>query len=124
MTTKAKDSLKTLSVKRLRDLSAPAMFFMHKPSNELKTMSMLINPEPYIERALRLTAEKEDTKAKLITSQNLTCAICNKPLLEFNNLSLLSNLGQETVHQDQIADNTDNNMSISTSLLVKYHGQA
>lgn len=43
------------------------MFFMHKPSNELKNMSMVINPEPYIERALRLTGEKEDTKAILIT---------------------------------------------------------
>lgn len=73
MTVKALDSETVLNVKSLRELSASSPMFMIKPDNKLRDMSMLINPEPYIRRAQRLTAIKQNVRAKIILNQNLTC---------------------------------------------------
>lgn len=123
MTVGSLDSNATLSVKSLRDLSAPGLFFMHKPDNKLKTMSMLINPEPYIRRALRLTAEKENIRSQIRISQNLNCAICQKPLLSFNKLSNLSNFGHKVTSIDSISDNNNFKTEITNSLDIEYIGQ-
>ena len=123
MTVKSLDE-KVLNVKSLRELSAPSLLFMIKPDNKLRDMSMLINPEPYIRRALRLTAIKKNVRAKIILDQNLTCAICHKPLLDFNNLSKLSQSNEGILSTDSIVDNNESRVEMSTSLLIKYHGKA
>jgi hypothetical protein len=123
MTIGSSDSHATLKVKSLRDLSVPGLFFMHKPDNKLKVMSMLINPEPYIKRALRLAAEKKNIRSQIIISQNLKCAICHKPLLDFNKLSNLSNFGQKVTCINSIYDNGIFNTEITKSLAIKYIGE-
>lgn len=123
MTVKSLDE-KVLNVKSLRELSAPSLLFMIKPDNKLRDMSMLINPEPYIRRALRLTAIKKNVRAKIILDQNLTCAICHKPLLDFHNLSKLSQSNEGILSTDSIVDNNESRVEMSTSLLIKYHGKA
>lgn len=124
MTVKSLDSEKVLNVKSLRELSAPTLLFMIKPDNKLRDMSMLINPEPYIRRALRLTAIKKNVRAKIILDQNLTCAICHKPLLDFNHLSKLSQSNEGILSSDSVVDNNESRVDMSTSLLIKYHGEA
>lgn len=126
MTVKASDSNTTLSVKSFRELSAPAQLFMFKPDNKLKEMSMLINPEPYILRALRITANKQDVRSTIILGQNLTCSICNKPLLNLNDLSLLSKSHEGIITSDSVPDYHDDEreFTLSTNLLIKHHGRS
>jgi len=96
----------------------------HKHScNKLKAMSMLINPEPYIKRALRLAAEKKNIKSQITISQNLKCTICHKPLLDFNNLRNLSNFGQKATCMNSIYDNDIFNTEITKSSAIKFIGE-
>lgn len=58
----SQDSKTKLSILALQHLSVPGLFSMFKPSNKLKSMSMLIDPKPYIKRALRLKNFKYDVR--------------------------------------------------------------
>lgn len=64
------------------------------------------------------------SKSQIIISQKLNCAICHKPLLEFNKLSNLSKIGQEIYNFDTILDNKTLESKISTNSFLKYQGQA
>lgn len=123
MTVGSLNSKTKLSVKTIRHLSAPNLFQMFKPSNKLKSVSMLIDSKPYIERALKLTASKDNVRAQLIVSQKLKCAICQKPLLESNNLSNISKINQD-IMMDDIIEIENSNMSIGTSLTFRYQGKS
>jgi retron-type reverse transcriptase len=123
MTTRSLDSNAKLSVKTLRHLSAPNLFQMFKPSNKLKSLSMLIDSKPYIERALKLTAFKGNIREQCIISQKLKCAICHKPLLEFNDLSNISKMGQKIMMNDTITDGNSSDKRIGTSLTLRYQGE-
>ena len=119
MTTGSLNSKAKLRVKTMRHLSAPELFFMFKPSNELKTLSMLIDSKPYKERALRLTAAKNDVRAQCIISQKLKCAICLDSLLDFNDLSNISQMSQNILMVDTI-ELGNSNESIGTNLRLEY----
>lgn len=121
MTTESLDSKVKLNVKTLRHLSAPGLHHMFKPSNKLKAVSMLIDSKPYLERALKLMASKNDVRAQCIISQKLKCAICDKWLLEFTNLSNISKMGQKIMMDNTIIDRHFNKkIKIGTSLILKY----
>jgi hypothetical protein len=119
MTTGAQNSKTKLRVKTMRHLSVPELFFMFKPSNRLKTLSMLIDAKSYNERALRLKAAKNDVLAQCIISQKFTCAICLNPLLDFNDLSNISKMGQDIIMDDTI-ELSSSSESIGTNLILKY----
>ena len=84
---------------------------------------MLIDSKPYIERALKLIASKGNIRAQCIISQKLKCAICHKPLLEFNNLSNMSKMGQKIMMDDAITGGNSSDKRIGTSLTLKYQGE-
>jgi hypothetical protein len=119
MTTGSLYSKTRLRVKAMRHLSVPDPFYMFKPSNKLKTLSMLIDAKPYKERALRLIAAKNDVRAQCIMSQKLRCAICFNPLLDFNDLSNMSQMGQDITMDDTIKLG-NSNKSIGTNVTLKY----
>jgi hypothetical protein len=83
---------------------------------------MLINPEPYINRALRITALKQDSRSQVMLKQKLICAMCEKPILDFYNLSNLSRLNERISLIDAVGSPSTEYYEITTSLLVKYHG--
>lgn len=115
------NTIPQVSVKSLRDLSVPEMLQMVKPTNTLKSMSMYINPEPYVKRALKLKAgqTRGDDRAQCIISQKLECAICKKPLMDFNDLASLSIKGEiiTTMDSNREGDN------LNGSLLTDYLGE-
>jgi hypothetical protein len=111
-----------LDMKNLRDLAAPSPMFMIKPDNGLRELSMLINPKPYINRALRITALKQDSRSQVMLKQKLICAMCEKPILDFNNLSNLSRLNERISLIDAVGSSSTESSEITTSLLVKYNG--
>jgi hypothetical protein len=115
-------TVNTISVKLLRDISVPEMLQKVKPTNTLKSMSMYINPEPYVKRALKLKAGEargEDrAQAQCIISQKLECAICKKPLMDFNDLASLSIKGESITTMDSNREG-DN---LNGSLLIDYVG--
>lgn len=119
MTAKSLSSKRRLSVKTMRHLSAPDFFYMFKPSNKLKSTSMLIDSKPYIERALRLKASKSDVRAQCLISQNFNCALCRKPLLEFNDLSSISKMNQDIISSDTI-EFRNLNINIGSSSIFRY----
>lgn len=75
-----------LKVKVLRDLAVSVPMWQIKPSNELKQLSMFLNPEPYLRRAVRISSLKGDTRAILLEKQEFKCAYCKNKLIEFNTL--------------------------------------
>jgi Group II intron, maturase-specific domain/Reverse transcriptase (RNA-dependent DNA polymerase) len=99
MAVRSLNSKAKLRVETMRHSSAPDFPQMFKPSNKLKSVSMLIDSKPYIERALRLAVSKDDVRAQSTVSQKLKCAICQKSLLEFNDLSNISKDGSR--HYDE-----------------------
>lgn len=121
MTTESLDSKAKLSIKTLKHLSAANLLHIFKPSNKLKSVSMLINSKPYIKRALKLTVSKDNVQTQCIISQKLKCAICNKSLLNFTNLSNISKMGQKIMMDGTIADRYSNKkIKIGTNLILKY----
>jgi hypothetical protein len=116
MTVKSLSSKTKWSVKTMRHLSVPDLFFMFKPSNKLKTVSMLIDSNPYTERALKLKAANNSVRAQCVITQSLKCAICLKPLLEFNDLS---NISQEIMVDDTV-EIGNSIKSIGTNLTLRY----
>jgi retron-type reverse transcriptase len=111
-----------LRVKTLRRLSEPNPFQMFKPANKLKSASMWIDSKPYIERALQLTIPTNDAREQCTVSQKLKCAICQKSLIEFNDLSNISKMSQYIMMDDAIEVGRSN-MSIGTSLTLRYQGE-
>lgn len=85
----------------------------------MKTLSMLIDAKSYNERALRLKAAINDVLAQCIISQKFTCAICLNPLLDFNDLSNISKMGQDIIMDDTI-ELSSSSESIGTNLTLKY----
>lgn len=109
------------SVKRLTDLAVSTMFYMCAPSTQLKNMSMLIHPKPYIERALKLTAVRKTTRAQTAAMQKFTCVICKKSLIEFNKFGVWSSLSQELVYSARILQGKAKKRVSSENLLSKRH---
>lgn len=64
--------------------------------------------------------EKKDIRSQIIISQNLNCAICHKPLLNFNKLINFSNFGQNIISIDNINDNNIFKTELRNSLIIKY----
>jgi hypothetical protein len=117
------NSNSVLSVKSLRELSAPEMLFMHKPDNKLRNLSMFIDNIPYIKRALRISSAKNSLRAKTMISQNLNCAICEKTLLNLESMNALAKLNEEIIISDTIDDfngGNINSLEITNSFLAKY----
>lgn len=83
----------------------------------------MIDSKPYLERALRLATLKNDVRAQCTVSQKFKCVICHKPLLEFNDLSNVSKMGQDIMIDDTI-EVESSNMSIGTNLILKYLGKS
>lgn len=91
-----------------------------KPSNDLKQLSMFLNPKLYLERAVRISSLKGDTRAILLEKQKFKCAYCKNKLIEFNTLQKWS------VEYDDILENfnvdsesTLNNKLTTINLLDK-----
>jgi hypothetical protein len=119
---KSDSSSRILKQVNLRDLGVSSPMFMLKPSNLLREQSFLINPKPYIDRALQISALKKDERAKIILDQELNCAICHKPLLDFNNLAKLSTLNEMLTPSSGQFEEDTGSTEVSNSLLVKHLG--
>jgi retron-type reverse transcriptase len=77
---------KNLVIPRLYDLNAPVMWSKLAPKQELCNFSYLINPTPYLERALQIIKLKQDLKSKLFCIHEKFCCLCNQQLVNWENL--------------------------------------
>ena len=84
MEVSSQSSNQILKVKILRDLQVNIPAWQIKPSDELKQLSMFINPKPYFMRASRLSVLKGDTKTILLNKQEFKCAYGHNELMEFD----------------------------------------
>lgn len=82
-----KTALKTVS---LAQKNAPEPWMLYRPSKNLANTSFILEPEPYVNRALRLGALKGDIRSTLMTNQENKCIVCEQPLIDFNNMEKLS----------------------------------
>jgi len=132
MEVSSQSSNQILKVKVLRDLQVNIPTWQIKPSNELKQLSMFINPRPYLIRASRLSALKGDTRAILLNKQEFKCAYCHNKLIEFDNLNKWSTECDNTINNsNELAFIKDNLTSTfyegkhsSTNLFNKAIGKA
>jgi hypothetical protein len=49
--------------------------------------SLYLTSEPYMKRAIRLNAARNEPRAKLLVSQKMICPICKGNLIDQNNLA-------------------------------------
>jgi len=101
MEVNSQSSNQILKVKVLRDLQVNIPAWQIKPSDELKQLSMFINPRPYLIRASRLSVLKGDIRAILLNKQEFKCVYCRNKLIEFDNLNKWS------TECDNIIDNSN-----------------
>jgi len=109
MEVSSQSSNQILKVKVLRDLQVNIPAWQIKPSNELKQLSMFINPRPYLIRASRLSVLKGDIRAILLNRQEFKCAYCHNRLIEFDNLNEWSTECDNTINNsNELAFTKDN----------------
>ena len=82
-----------IELKRLYRLDAPTTWPFVTPSLELMHSSLTTNPNPYIERALRISSYRGDHKSKLISKQKGRCLICQEPLINPDSFHTLDTKG-------------------------------
>jgi retron-type reverse transcriptase len=78
---------KPLTVKKLRDIMINDPFFYYTPRLDLMNNSLYLTSEPYMKRAIRLNAARNEPRAKLLVSQKMICPICKGNLIDQNNLA-------------------------------------
>jgi len=79
--------IKVLPLKLFTDLYNGGVIWAHYfPTIDMLRNSLLTHPEPFIKRAINVASSREDTRAKLLVIQKLTCPLCNKPLIDWQNI--------------------------------------
>jgi retron-type reverse transcriptase len=114
MENNSNSSKQILKVKLLKDSLVNIPMWQIKPSNELKQLSMFLNPEPYLKRAVRISSLKGDARAILLEKQNFKCAYCKNKLIEFNTLHKWS------IECDSILESFNFKNTISENPINKY----
>nr|UBY46095.1 hypothetical protein [Porphyridium purpureum]UBY46121.1 hypothetical protein [Porphyridium purpureum] len=92
------DKQNFLYVKSLREFKNLFSFYSYRPNLELKSISMFIDSKPHIYWALKLIIGWEDVEACIAASQEFSCSICRKSLLEINKLDYFSNSNNTTYY--------------------------
>lgn len=80
----------SLTIPRLFDRNAPAMWTDLVPENNLLNSSFLNNKTPFIKRAIKNNSYRNDLKSRLFQRQKKSCPICKQKLTDWEN-TLYSN---------------------------------
>lgn len=107
----------SLTIARLYDQNAPAMWTNLVPENELLNSSFICNKTPFVKRAIKIVSYNTDLKSKLFQKQKGFCPICNKDLIDWND-TLYSNS-----YDQFMAKFNDNDINLTKILTNKYHSQ-
>jgi len=71
---------------RLVDLDISSFWATMTPTIELMTNSLLINPIPYVKRALFISKLRKDKYSLLLIKQKLKCPACGEDLIKWDEL--------------------------------------
>nr|AVR57659.1 hypothetical protein [Halamphora calidilacuna] len=107
----------SLTIPRLYDRNAPAMWTELVPTNDLLNSSFLFDPIPYAKRAIKNASFRNDLKSKLFQKQKEKCPICSQKLINWNNTLYFDNYDQ-FMHKF-----TDNDFDLTTLNTHKYYSQ-
>lgn len=75
-----------LTIPRLYDLNVPAMWTKLVPTTDLLNSSFLNNSTPYLKRALKIAALRQDLKSKLFQKQKELCPMCDQKLVDWSDV--------------------------------------
>lgn len=106
-----------LTIPRLYDRNAPAMWTDLVPDNKLLNSSFFNNKTPFIKRAIKNTSYRNDFKSKLFQIQKESCPICKLKLVNWVN-TLYSDGYDQFMHK--FNENDTNFTSIAAN---KYYSQ-
>lgn len=107
----------SLTIPRLYDRNAPAMWIDLVPENNLLNSSFLNNKTPFIKRAIKNNSYRNDLKSKLFQRQKESCPICKQKLTNWEN-TLYSNSYDHFM--DKFNENDTNLTTIATN---RYYSQ-
>jgi len=108
MQVSSRSSNSIIKVKTLRTVIAGIPMWLIKPTNEMKHSSMLVNPNPYLKRAIYLSKNKGDIRAILIQKQDYKCPICNNNFIEFDHITQWSEEIDIALKNNILENNTTN----------------
>jgi len=101
--------IKSLPLKLFTNLYNGGVIWAHYfPTIDMLRNSFLTHPEPFIKRAINVASSREDMRAKLLVVQKLTCPLCKKPLIDWQNVlrwdidpgGLINNLSEYNLGRD------------------------
>jgi len=107
----------SLTIPRLYDRNAPAMWTELIPTNDLLNSSFFYNPTPYIKRAIKNAAFRKDLKSKLFQKQKETCPVCKQKLVNWTNI-LYSDNYYQFMHKFN-----ENNFDLDQITVARYYSQ-
>jgi retron-type reverse transcriptase len=85
--TEKNNRIKSLPLKLFTDLYNGGVMWAHYfPTIDMLRNSFLTHPEPFIKRAISIASSRNDTRAKLLITQKLTCPLCKKPLIDWQKI--------------------------------------
>lgn len=108
--TMRKTSIDLLNLTKL-DISSMWRYLV--PVKELTLNSMLVNPTPYVKRALLIGKYRKDTQSTLLFKQKHNCPICDKTLIKWDSL-----LNWNSNNIDTILDNISPDNAVPHSKTV------
>nr|WAK85005.1 hypothetical protein and HNH endonuclease [Amicula sp. isolate GU52X-4 cfCalB7] len=109
--------LYSLTIPRLYDRNAPAMWAELIPTNDLLNSSFFYNPTPYIKRAINNAAFRKDLKSKLFKKQKKICPVCKQELVNWTN-NLYSDSYDQFMHKFN-----ETSFNLNQATVAKYYSQ-
>lgn len=103
----------SIDVLNLTKLDISSMWRYLVPVKELTLNSMLVNPTPYVKRALLIGKYRKDTQSTLLFKQKHNCPICDKTLIKWDSL-----LNWNSNNIDTILDNISPDNAVPHSKTV------
>ena len=76
----------TVSTPRLSKLNSPSMWQYMTPTNELILTSFILNPKPYVNRAILVAHKRKSLKSTLLAKQEQKCPQCSAPLIYWHTM--------------------------------------
>ena len=76
----------TVSTPRLSELNSPSMWQYMTPTSDLVLTSFLLNPKPYVNRAILVAHKRKSLKSTLLAKQEQRCPQCSAPLIDWHTM--------------------------------------